>query len=289
MPNRILREGILTSSAIARLGWAEEVFYRRLHSVVDDFGRYYADVGMLRAACYPRQLNKVSDSDIGKWLRACADAALVRVYPAEDGESYLEVVKFGQQVRAKKSKFPGTHITCAADATQTPANAHLDVSEGGDVFVDEGDTRAAARDPPLVEKDPKSKAHRRLVVDRPPDVSQQVWDDWNHLRKSKRAPVTETVLGGARSEAAKAGMTLERFLEVWCRRGSQGLEADWLRPAERSVLPAIQPAAANETAAYLRERASQTVAPPPASVVELSKRMRAASFAKSLVKTEEKA
>lgn len=132
MPNRIIREGILTSPKLARLGWPEEVFYRRLLSVVDDFGRYYADAGMLRAACYPRQLNKVSDSDVGKWLRACGDAALVRVYPAEDGESYLEVVKFDQQVRAKKSKFPEPDSTCAADATQTPANAHLgvDVSEG---------------------------------------------------------------------------------------------------------------------------------------------------------------
>lgn len=133
MPNRILREGILTSPRMARLGWAEEVFYRRLHSVVDDFGRYYADAGLLRAACYPRQLNKVSDSDIGKWLGACSDAALVRVYPAQDGESYLEVLDFAQQVRAKKSKFPGPMGACVADAQHVPATAHLDVSEGGDV------------------------------------------------------------------------------------------------------------------------------------------------------------
>ena len=127
MPNRIIREGILTSPKLAKLGWAEEVFYRRLLSVVDDYGRYYADAGMLRAACYPRQLNKVSDSDVGKWLRSCVDAALVRVYPAQDGERYLEVVKFDQQVRAKKSKFPDPLSTCVADAAQTPANAHLDV------------------------------------------------------------------------------------------------------------------------------------------------------------------
>lgn len=127
MPNRIIREGILTSPKLAKLGWAEEVFYRRLLSVVDDFGRYYADAGMLRAACYPRQLNKVSDSDVGKWLSACAAAALVRVYPAEDGERYLEVVKFDQQVRAKKSKFPDMRSECLADATHTQANEHLDV------------------------------------------------------------------------------------------------------------------------------------------------------------------
>jgi hypothetical protein len=129
VPNRILREGILTSQRVARLGgWAEEVFYRRLMSVVDDFGRYYAEHGLLRAACYPRQLSKVSDSDIGKWLTACVNAALVRVYPASDGESYLQVLDFGQQIRAKKSRFPEPLGTCAADATQTPANAHLGVS-----------------------------------------------------------------------------------------------------------------------------------------------------------------
>jgi hypothetical protein len=134
-----------------KLGWAEEVFYRRLMSVVDDFGRYYADFGLLRAACYPRQLDKVSDPDIGKWLRACVDAALVRMYPAEDGESYLELLDFGQQVRAKKSKFPNPpadakHLRsrCSADDKQEISNAHLDVSVS--VSVSEDGMRARAAD-----------------------------------------------------------------------------------------------------------------------------------------------
>lgn len=127
MPNRIIREGILTSSRIAKLGWAEEVLYRRLMSVVDDFGRYFADPGVLRAHCYPRQLNKVSDSDVGKWLHSCVAAGLVRVYSAQDEERYLELLNFGQQVRAKKSKFPNPP---SSDSTcnQMIANEHLDVS-----------------------------------------------------------------------------------------------------------------------------------------------------------------
>ena len=159
MPNRILREGILTSPRIARLGWPEEVFYRRLMSVVDDFGRYYADHGMLRAACYPRQLNKVSDSDIGKWLACVQKAALVRVYPAQDGERYLELLDFGQQVRAKKSKFPDPPSTCVAGATHPPADAPVfgDVFGDEDEGVDEGDARVAARPakrcPPSFEPD----------------------------------------------------------------------------------------------------------------------------------------
>jgi hypothetical protein len=154
VPNRILREGILTSPRIAKLGWAEEVFYRRLHSVVDDFGRYFADVGLLRAACYPRQLNKVSDSDIGKWLTALVEAALVRVYPAQDGERYLELLDFRQQVRAKESKFPSPPSTCVADAAQPPADAHLDVSVS--VSEDVGVSRASAAPAPRGKKTPKA-------------------------------------------------------------------------------------------------------------------------------------
>lgn len=77
----------------------------------------------------------------------------------------------------------------------------------------------------------------RKRVARPPDVSEQVWRDWNELRRKKRAAVTETAVDGAREEAAKAGMTLQQFLVVWCRRGSQGLEAEWLKPHERSQGP----------------------------------------------------
>ena len=71
---------------------------------------------------------------------------------------------------------------------------------------------------------PKSKQ-----PDRPDDVAEQTWVDWLALRKAKKAPVTATVIKGARSEAAKAGMSLDAFMQVWCQRGSQGLQADWLK------------------------------------------------------------
>ena len=69
---------------------------------------------------------------------------------------------------------------------------------------------------------------RATSVACPPDVSEQVWQDWLLLRKSKKASVTETVVKGARSEAEKLGWALERFLVEWCTRGSQGLKAEWV-------------------------------------------------------------
>lgn len=67
----------------------------------------------------------------------------------------------------------------------------------------------------------------------PEGVSESVWADWLALRRAKKAPVTQTVIDSAMAEAQKAGMSLEAFLRVWCARGSQGLQADWLKPNER--------------------------------------------------------
>lgn len=88
---------------------------------------------------------------------------------------------------------------------------------------------------PIPEKEtaPRKRAATPSCPAKPDDVDQQTWADWLTLRKAKRAPVTPTVVDAARSECKKAGMTLENFLRVWCRRGSQGLEAAWLKPDER--------------------------------------------------------
>lgn len=77
----------------------------------------------------------------------------------------------------------------------------------------------------------------------PDGVDAQTWADWLDLRRKKRAPVTRTVIDGAKSEAIKAGMSLDAFLRIWCFRGSQGLQADWIRPEDRARIGAATPIA----------------------------------------------
>lgn len=79
----------------------------------------------------------------------------------------------------------------------------------------------------------KPKRESATAVACPPDVGLQEWEDWLSLRKAKKAPVTETVVKSARKEAEKAGITLNAFLTIWCARGSQGLQAEWLKTNER--------------------------------------------------------
>lgn len=92
------------------------------------------------------------------------------------------------------------------------------------------------------------------------------------MRKGKRAAVTATVLAEAVTEAAKAGLTLDRFLAVWCARGSQGLQADWLKPSERGNAPA--PTGETAYQKSMRERMQQfapgvAAKAPATNVIEL--------------------
>lgn len=105
MSDRIIRSNILTSDPVNCLSWAGEVFYRRLMSVVDDFGRYDARPSILRANLYALKIGKVSESDIVKWMNECSEAGLVRFYEV-DFKQYLELLKFNQRLRQKKSKYP---------------------------------------------------------------------------------------------------------------------------------------------------------------------------------------
>lgn len=88
-------------------------------------------------------------------------------------------------------------------------------------------------------EEPKAARERAAPLPCPDGVAAEVWTDWLALRKAKRAPVSATVIREARGEAVKAGLTFEAFLRAWCARGSQGLQAEWLRPHERGAV--VQP------------------------------------------------
>lgn len=121
MPNRIVREAILSSEKIASLGWAEEVLYRRLMSIVDDYGRHEANPKLLRSKCYPMQIDDVTVIQVSSWLTACQKAGVLVVYQSE-GKMYLQINNFGQQQRSA-SKCPAPDINCS----QVLESAHLGV------------------------------------------------------------------------------------------------------------------------------------------------------------------
>ena len=104
MPTRLIREGILTSERVASLSWEAEVFYRRLLSLVDDYGLADARPSVLRSALYPLQLEKMSECNVQRCLAACETAGLILLF-ARNGKSFLMVRDFGQSLRSAP-KYP---------------------------------------------------------------------------------------------------------------------------------------------------------------------------------------
>lgn len=118
MPSRLLREGILDSEAVAVLSFPGEVFYRRLMSVVDDFGRFDARPAVLRSRLYPLQIDKVREADIERWIAECVKSGLIALYSVS-GKRYVLFKKLGSP-RAKESKFPAPPEDMAEDQTPVP-------------------------------------------------------------------------------------------------------------------------------------------------------------------------
>jgi len=75
---------------------------------------------------------------------------------------------------------------------------------------------------------PKVKSISAKSAEKPADVDANIWADFVLLRKTKKAPLTETALKGIERETAKAGISLEAGLRMACERGWQGFKADWV-------------------------------------------------------------
>ncbi len=63
------------------------------------------------------------------------------------------------------------------------------------------------------------------------DVDPVIAKDWQAMRKQKKAAVTKTAVDGIRSEARKAGISLQDALAICCQRGWVGFKAEWVAEA----------------------------------------------------------
>lgn len=109
-------------------------------------------------------------------------------------------------------------VTATAIPIPTPTPTPEEIEKTGAAAPSAGPTGGKAK--PAKRKEPVSK---------PDDVDERVWADFQVIRKAKGAPLTDTALRLIRTEAVKAGITLQAALETCCARGWQGFRADWIR------------------------------------------------------------
>lgn len=214
---RTIKPEFFTSEDIVSLTPLARVFYIALWCEADRAGRLDWKPGTLKMRYLPGD-----DCNVAELAQELIDAGLIVLYEV-DGKLYADIPTFTHHQVINNRETESTRPARNFDASSRVKAEGKEGREGKGKEMEgkEGDA-------------PRKRSAPPPAVDRPDDVEPQTWADWTALRKAKKAPVTETVLNGARDEAGKASLTLDAFLQVWCLRGSQGLQADWIRPDERS-------------------------------------------------------
>ena len=151
MPNRIIREGITTSEALAFVTFEAETLFYRLLVTADDFGLFDGRPVIVRARCMP--LRDVTAAQVGGWLRELAEHSLILLYEVE-GRPYVAIPKFKQRTRNAAPKYPLPDGWVGVDGQLTVnGQSSASVFGGGGVCVEEcGNDGAAppAAPPPAV-------------------------------------------------------------------------------------------------------------------------------------------
>jgi len=212
----------------AHLEPMEDLAYRRL------LDQYYLKEGPLptdiqATAKLVRMRSMISDvesvlneffvlTDAG-WTHARCDVEIARMQDkqAKARASAAASVKSRQAFAAKKSQSISTSVeetanVCSTDVENISTNAELPTP--------------TPTPTPTPIKNTKNTAP--LCVAPPDGVSISVWRDFEKLRKTKKAPLTETCMAGIRQEAEKAGWPLETVLQECCTRGWQSFKAVWV-------------------------------------------------------------
>jgi hypothetical protein len=221
MPKRILREGILTSEPINALSAHAELFYRRLMSIVDDFGRYEANPKLLRIYCYPLKIDVTSTDNISSWLSECEERGLIETYEA-DGKRYLEITKWRQELRNVRSKFPGRdgQFTLTGISRTKAAPAHNGPHVGPTL-----DTRGVRV---ATESESESESLGKSVSSAKPTQPASVSDpEW---------------INGLKSDPAYEGIDIERAIarcRRWCSENKKHLTrrriTNWLNKEDKPI------------------------------------------------------
>jgi hypothetical protein len=79
------------------------------------------------------------------------------------------------------------------------------------------------------EGETKKERETKKTIAPPEGVTEMVWQDWLKLRKTKKAPVTQTAIDGIVRESLKAGVSLQTVLKTCCERGWTGFKAEWMQ------------------------------------------------------------
>lgn len=165
MPNRIIRDWT-DSETMNKLSVHAERFFVRLIMKVDDYGRFYANVKLLKSNLFPLS-DDIRDADVTRWMTECHQAGLILVYEVNQ-KQYLQIENFKQRLRQAVQKYPPPD-----DGQLTDIRPPIDGVKRSRKEVEEE-----------TEKNPKPETEPHSLIF--PFSSEKFLTVWDVLRKEKK-------------------------------------------------------------------------------------------------------
>lgn len=86
-------------------------------------------------------------------------------------------------------------------------------------------------------REPITENHKTIKtsnpdVERPEDIPEDLWIDFQKHRKAKKGQITQRVINTLRKEGDKAGLKLPQVMEKMIVNNWQGFNSDWVKPKE---------------------------------------------------------
>ncbi len=214
MPDRMLRDGIKFSPRIDAIDDRAECAFYRLITTVDDFGVYYADPLMVRAAIWPTKSYRVAE--VARVLDVLERAGLIARFSAKDGVRYLCLLRFRQRLAyGPRRRFP------APPFDEGTGEMRLELAEA-----------PPEPSPPDKKKRSEEKGKRETP---PLKISQEEWLAELCVRFPKLDVLAE--LTRAKRHQERAGKVLQRdwFADVWLANCSEEVDVQAARASGRNA------------------------------------------------------
>ena len=134
-----------------------------------------------------------------------------------EGKRYVEIVNFTkhQRLSGKEAKYE-SRLPARPQDCEKPNDLPIEGGEekGKRQSASPGTLRNRGTGEQEEQGNKRNSKPPKAEVDRPDEVDEQTWLDWKAGRRGKKAgPITQTVLKKIRSEAEKAGLSLQEAIE----------------------------------------------------------------------------
>lgn len=231
---RNIKPGFFTNEELVELPFHTRLLFIGLWTLCDRAGRMEDRPKRIKMGLFP-----ADEIDVDKSLNELQASGFLLRYEHE-GIQYIQVLAFDKHQNPhrdeRQSIIPppcGHRAYTVQDECENGGNladSPNPDTPNPDSLIPEtpADADVVQCETDVAEKKASKRSKNGSIVNRPVDVSEEVWLSFVTVRKAKRAAITDLAILGIRREAVKAGLSLDQALTVCCERGWASFKADWI-------------------------------------------------------------